>query len=285
MDELVQYARSLPHPLVYINVEPCLEAVPWELEACIARVTPKGQEQEASVRRDYPLNTHGLLQLCLLVCPPFLGLSEGEVRDAPTKERRVAHKLQIYPCPQRPRLIDDLVNALEHHEAARRLSNTWPAVTAVLQQSVVGCRYIRSRLGELRRRQIPLSNPRFRHRSTASMSEAVDLTADLMTTWTEADHHHTRGSASTPVITRFTLWMMADAFRTHVPKFRPAAISHALAAILEPLGIDNERGEPWTAAGIKVLFRRHPERAIVQDYARHSIQQIAIAEELEVPDS
>jgi hypothetical protein len=100
-------------------------------------------------------------------------------------------------------------------------------------------------------------------------------TADLMATFEVAEYHHAGESASTRAITRFTLWIMADAFRTHGPStFTQEAIYHALAAILEPLGIDNERGKRWTAAGIKGLFRRHPWKAICKDFARHVGQQI-----------
>jgi hypothetical protein len=136
MSELVHYARSLPDQLVYIDVEPCLDAVPWRVHECVARVTPKGRERKPSLRRGYPLNTHGLLQLCLFGCKPFLGLIERQVRDVPTKKRRVPPKRQIYPCPQRPRLFEAIASALLEHEEWCRDLDIWPAVAERQDQTV-----------------------------------------------------------------------------------------------------------------------------------------------------
>jgi hypothetical protein len=280
-DDLVQHYRNWPgRHYVYIDVERCLRDVPWRLEDCVPLVTSKGLERKASLRQESPFNERGFLQLSLFGCPPFRGLTEREVRDVPTKERRVAHKWQIYPCPMRPRLFDDLIMALSTYNAARQTSDTWPALAELLHQGGVACQQIEPRLRELRRRQIPLTNQALRHRSTASLIQMVQGTADLFATFEAADYYHTGGSASTHVITRFLLWWMADAFRTHVPRFPKVAIYHALATILEPLGIDNERGEPWTAAGIKGLFRRHSAVAIAKDYVRHGRQWIREIEEI-----
>jgi hypothetical protein len=266
MDDLADCYQSWPGPrFAHIDVERCLHAVPWPMEECVPRVTSKGLERKASLRKEYPFNALGFLQLSLFGCPPFLGLTERQIKNA---KPHVPPSQRLCNCPHRQRLLNDLAAALSYYEAGRHLSDSWPALAEVLHQGRVACQQMESMLTELRRRQIPLTNQTLRHRSTASQIKMLRGVADLFTAFEAADYYHTGGSASTHVITRFLLWMMADALRTHVPTFTQEAIHYALAAILKPLGIYNERGKPWTAAGIKGLFRRHSPMAIIKDYAR-----------------
>jgi hypothetical protein len=277
-DDLVQHYRNWPgRHYVYINVERGLRAVPWRLEDCVPRVTSKGRERKRSLRREYPFNDLGFLQLSLFGCPPFLGLTERQIKNV---KPHVPPSQRLCDCPHRPRLFNGLVLALVAYEGERRSDDQWPDLAELWHQGRVACQQMELRLSKLRRRDIPLTNQTLHHRSTASHINMIRGTADLFAKFEAADYYHSGGSASTHVITRFLLWMMAGDFRTHVPTFTQEAIDHALAAILEPLGIYNERGKPWTAAAIKGLFRRHSWRAIWNDHARFVRQWTRETEEI-----
>jgi hypothetical protein len=118
MNDLVDHYRNRPgQRITYIDVEQCLHAVPWPLQACVELATPVGREQDPTARREYPFNTLGFLQRCLFGCTPFLDLIENTVRYAieyvPNPRER------IKDCPEQPSLskaYNDIASRAKVHK-------------------------------------------------------------------------------------------------------------------------------------------------------------------------
>jgi hypothetical protein len=265
MDDLVQYYRSWPgRRFFYIEVERCLGDVSWPVHECLARVTSKGLERRLRFRKEYPFNGRGILQLSLLGCPPFRGLTENKLRD----------RGRLWDCPHRPRLFDGLVETLESYEAGSQVlyedwnrsgfGYTWPAFAWTRRRGLRALQAVESILRELHRGKIPLEDPDLRHHSLDSHINTLHGARDIMIKIRPADEYRASGALSAArVHTRSTLLKMVDTFRAHGPsKFTQSAIYHTLEALSKPLGIRNNDGESYTADAIKKLDRRHLERNI-----------------------
>jgi hypothetical protein len=273
MNDLVAYYRCIPgqsfpwgRPFTYLNVEACLRNVPWPLGECVERVTPVGRATTDLLlpRRGRALfSAMGILQLCLFGCTPFRGLTENQVKDVRSEDRknRIPKRRQLQDCPDRPVLLDGLAGALLFWESGHA-SAAWRYFSADRDQGLALLESWASFLTELRRRESPLENPTIRPQS---LIKAIRDVIDGMSEIQPSDVYHAGETMpGAPIhhihaLTTQLVQMMTEDFRAFgPPTFPQEAIYHAVEDILEPLGVRNFHGKPFTAAGIKKLLRRYP---------------------------
>jgi hypothetical protein len=279
-DDLVDYYRRLavyPHvepaemhvrvvrqsspegsPLAHFNVERCLRAVPLSVQECLAQ-----ERVEQVLDGHRVINILGILKLCLLGCTPFLGVSEHQVKDV--RPHVPDPRKRIQDCPERPALFDGLAAALAtyHHVLS---VDTWSAYTTERDQGLAFLETTASLLTEIRRRKIPLEDPRLRRHRVTSLIRALQWAAEITWRIQPADEYHAGGIRppgpshhTVRAHKRLLVWDMISTFRTFRPStFTQDAMYHALAAILTPLAIYNDRGKDFTPANLKRLGRRQP---------------------------
>jgi hypothetical protein len=254
----VRVVRPIPPeraPFTHLDVEACLRAVPWSLQECRERL-----EGEVEGRR--VVNVLGILQVCLLGCKPFRGLTEHQVKDV---RPGIPRKRQIYDCRNRPQLLGLLAGCLSSYEAGFS-ADTWRDFDAARQFSLAFIRAAESLLMELRRLGTPLEDPILRHRATTSLVKTLQRAADIMSRLQPADDLHAGGiTPGTPhpmarvQLTSMLVRDMVDSFHVHGPStFPEEAIYQAVAAILKPFGVHSEHGKAFKPSGIKAVMRRRP---------------------------
>jgi hypothetical protein len=195
----------------------------------------------------------------LVACPPFDGLAEHEVRDVRPGGSRAP---RIHACPERPLLLDGLAGALLMWESASATAARLAFLSSGLDELGAMLDYLAAVWADLPRSGFFLGVQAARHRSFLRQTRAYrDAVREL-----EPVHRVQAGQQlpGTPFhdarsLTLKTVQMMDADFRAlGPPDFSQEARFRALAAILEPLGVHNTQGKPFTAAGIKKLFQRDP---------------------------
>jgi hypothetical protein len=186
------------------GIKHCYEALPWSWKECIQRVTVKGlylsningsadsiscyQEYMEELSSSHPsytryarvlqdrndedwmlpvgrivvLNHRGVLQVCLLQCPAF---REGDDKHLAYRRGRSMHR---YACPQRPQLVEALADALFEYAYWCHTYAEMEPVKGTMESALRQLEYALFVFLTLRKREIPLSNPRLRevHRPT-----------------------------------------------------------------------------------------------------------------------
>jgi hypothetical protein len=129
IDDLGQYVEGSPR-FEYLTVNPNLYKLPWSVQDCCDRVSPKGA---ASIESKKLFSRHGILQLALRATPPFYGAPDGYIYDVPEnirpyhRQQRRPRERRLHACPQCYELLDALAQALLRYEARCLLLYQSPA--------------------------------------------------------------------------------------------------------------------------------------------------------------
>jgi hypothetical protein len=269
MDDLAEHLRSWSHqphetlvegrfettlgPLFFrLNVGRCLRAVPLSLSECLARglIGELVPESEIDISMEV-----GILKLCLLGCKPFVGLSSPEILDV---RKGVPRNRRTYRCQNWAGLFKGLAWALFAYDRAL-YAEGWSDFSDELRQTVAGLERSAALLDQLHQHGRTLVHQSLiRPRSIPALLRDVRRVRMNLTLIQEVDYRHAFGGVPQAwALAQYLVQDMVEAFKDDGPsEFPKAAMYAALAAILKPLGVCNQRGKPVTAAGIKGMRRR-----------------------------
>jgi hypothetical protein len=245
--------QTIRGPLFFrLDAEPCLRAVPLPLAECLAR--ERLEELDPEKFDSIPV---AILRLCLLGCSPFIDLDPPKIRDV-RKNKKVPHpRPRLYHCRDWDRLFHDLVWSLFAYDEGLDAMD-WSDFSNGRSETLASLETFAAFLEQLHRRGRALVHPSIRPRSTSALLRTVRQVQRAITLTQEADYRHAFGGMPEAwVRTRYLVLDMVEAFEAYGPSMFPQAAMHAaLEAILQPLGVCNQRGERITAAGIKGMLRR-----------------------------
>jgi hypothetical protein len=243
----------------HLTVEPCLRAVPLSLEDCLAREPWVEDTWGTSVVRP-----RRILNICLLGCPPFMGLDPPQIWCVPESQKDPPRSPYPVACQNREALFDGLIQDL--------LVYQWGRKGLLPDGQELALMLLETRRALESYGQIPRELAR-QHRRYAdqpddmSPAEAVGVfekARRIVSNTTAEDLQHTIAKRLRPAALRRQLVNdMAKDFAAHGPllsEFPMAAVHATLAAILNSFGVCNQRGNSFKAAGIKSLLRSRPTR-------------------------
>jgi len=269
--DLLKIEVSTPRqpPFFHVKVEDAFRDVRLLLDACLAL----GPWEESTPYGDYFIH-HAIMKVGLLGCKPFIDPGPPQIQYVPKSENTEQPSPRPFTCRNWDAFWDGLAEAWCTYEqgcadlqAARREAADIPVklmdalgdfmpVPKALHQRQQG--FVRSD-----------DSPAAVRRNMQGVAWAA-----FMSTEDEQRHAVQKGSQGWASqvwdLKRQLVVDMSHAFTHHGPslygpqRFPYAAVHATLAAILNTFGVCNRDGDPFTAAGIKSLFRSRPTRRRTQ---------------------
>jgi hypothetical protein len=231
---------TAPHEFFFLSV-----ALPdAEIDHHITRVTPKGRDADGH------LTPHGILQIAILLTLPFTGAADNQVVDVRPRTPKLK---RLQTARDRHSLVESLAEALlEYEQSSCSLVEKVQMIHVGAETLLDTMGIMVATFGVLRRAgQLPASLTHLRSRQVLSAYETLTaLHRGLM----QRDYYRAawlRGF-NAAALQAVLLRRCCDAFVSFGPPRYPRdAVYHALAAILNSLGITNAKGRSLTAAAIQ----------------------------------
>ena len=250
-------------PFIHLDVEACFRTVPWSIPECLIQVTTKGRPRLAYLRR----NICSRRQAFAVMSLRMQTLSWSHRTPAQGRETWRPAGPAAACARHRPRLLDELTSAPGVRAVASRhvhVAALCPRAGSGRRISPAVSRHCRCGCAS----SIPLADPGLRHQASAFIN-ALGRAADL--------HRSSRRiiimpAVPSPLPSSPSMAYHARAGITHGRSWTyglslPQGVYGlaAICAILAPPADLDERGNPFTAAGVKASTHTPSREVIIDD--------------------